>query len=237
MRIAKYIAHAGYCSRRQAEELIYQKKVMINGYLCISPATNVLESDVIQVDYKEINIQNEIKLWKFHKPAGIITTTNDPKNRKTVFDLIPKNLPRLMTIGRLDRKSEGLLLLTNNGEFSRYFELPRNKIIRIYRVRVKGIVQENQLNVLRKGIEIDRVKYAPMKVKLISSNISSTWLEMELIEGKNREIRKICFELGWDVHRLIRTNYGEFSLGRLEKGKIEDLSNNTYFKKIKKLIK
>ena len=236
MRIAKYIAHAGYCSRRQAEELIYQKKVMINGYLCISPATNVSESDVIQVDYKEINIQNEIRLWKFHKPAGVITTTKDPKNRKTVFDLIPQNLPRLMTIGRLDRKSEGLLLLTNNGEFSRYFELPRNKIIRIYRIRVKGIVQEHQLNVLRKGIKINRVKYAPMKVKLISSNISSTWLEMELIEGKNREIRKICFELGWDVHRLIRTNYGEFSLGRLEKGKIEDLSNNKYFQKIKKLI-
>jgi len=237
MRIAKYIAHAGYCSRREAEDLIYQKRIMINGHLCISPATNVSESDVILVDYKEIKIQSEIRLWKFHKPVGIITTTKDPKNRKTVFDLIPKNLPRLMTIGRLDRKSEGLLLLTNNGEFSRYFELPRNKIIRIYRVRVKGAVEENQLNVLRKGNKIDGVKYAPMKVKIISSNISSTWLEMELIEGKNREIRRICFELGWDVHRLIRTNYGEFSLGRLERGKIEDLSKSKYFQKIKNLIK
>jgi len=236
MRIAKYIAHAGYCSRRQAEELIYQKKVMINGYLCISPATNVLESDVIQVDYKEINIQNEIKLWKFHKPAGIITTTNDPKNRKTVFDLIPKNLPRLMTVGRLDRNSEGLLLLTNNGTLSRYFELPKNKIIRGYSVRIKGKVEENQLNVIRRGITVDRIRYAPIKVKVESYNISSTWLKMELIEGKNREIRKICSQLGWDVHRLVRTNYGEFSLGKLQKGKIEDLTSNKFFKKIKNLI-
>jgi len=236
MRIAKYIAHAGYCSRRQAEELIYQKKVMINGYLCISPATNVLESDVIQVDYKEINIQNEIKLWKFHKPAGIITTTNDPKNRKTVFDLIPKNLPRLMTVGRLDRNSEGLLLLTNNGTLSRYFELPKNKIIRSYSVRIKGKVEENQLNVIRRGITVDRIRYAPIKVKVESYNISSTWLKMELIEGKNREIRKICSQLGWDVHRLVRTNYGEFSLGKLQKGKIEDLTSNKFFKKIKNLI-
>ena len=236
MRIAKYIAHAGYCSRRQAEELIYQKKVMINGYLCISPATNVLESDVIQVDYKEINIQNEIKLWKFHKPAGIITTTNDPKNRKTVFDLIPKNLPRLMTVGRLDRNSEGLLLLTNNGTLSRYFELPKNKIIRSYSVRIKGKVEENQLNVIRRGITVDRIRYAPIKVKVESYNISSTWLKMELIEGKNREIRKICSQLGWDVHRLVRTNYGEFSLGKLQKGKIEDLTSNKFFKKIKNFI-
>ena len=236
MRIAKYIAHAGYCSRRQAEELIYQKKVMINGYLCISPATNVLESDVIQVDYKEINIQNEIKLWKFYKPAGIITTTNDPKNRKTVFDLIPKNLPRLMTVGRLDRNSEGLLLLTNNGTLSRYFELPKNKIIRSYSVRIKGKVEENQLNVIRRGITVDRIRYAPIKVKVESYNISSTWLKMELIEGKNREIRKICSQLGWDVHRLVRTNYGEFSLGKLQKGKIEDLTSNKFFKKIKNLI-
>ena len=236
MRIAKYIAHAGYCSRRQAEELIYQKKVMINGYLCISPATNVLESDVIQVDYKEINIQNEIKLWKFHKPAGIITTTNDPKNRKTVFDLIPKNLPRLMTVGRLDRNSEGLLLLTNNGTLSRYFELPKNKIIRSYSVRIKGKVEENQLNVIRRGITVDRIRYAPIKVKVESYNISSTWLKMELIEGKYREIRKICSLLGWDVHRLVRTNYGEFSLGKLQKGKIEDLTSNKFFKKIKNLI-
>ena len=236
MRIAKYIAHAGYCSRRQAEELIYQKKVMINGYLCISPATNVLESDVIQVDYKEINIQNEIKLWKFHKPAGIITTTNDPKNRKTVFDLIPKNLPRLMTVGRLDRNSEGLLLLTNNGTLSRYFELPKNKIIRSYSVRIKGKVEENQLNVIRRGITVDRIRYAPIKVKVESYNISSTWLKMELIEGKNREIRKICSQLGWDVHRLVRTNYGEFSIGKLQKGKIEDLTSNKFFKKIKNLI-
>ena len=236
MRIAKYIAHAGYCSRRQAEELIYQKKVMINGYLCISPATNVLESDVIQVDYKEINIQNEIKLWKFHKPAGIITTTNDPKNRKTVFELIPKNLPRLMTVGRLDRNSEGLLLLTNNGTLSRYFELPKNKIIRSYSVRIKGKVEENQLNVIRRGITVDRIRYAPIKVKVESYNISSTWLKMELIEGKNREIRKICSQLGWDVHRLVRTNYGEFSLGKLQKGKIEDLTSNKFFKKIKNLI-
>ena len=236
MRIAKYIAHAGYCSRRQAEELIYQKKVMINGYLCISPATNVLESDVIQVDYKEINIQNEIKLWKFHKPAGIITTTNDPKNRKTVFDLIPKNLPRLMTVGRLDRNSEGLLLLTNNGTLSRYFELPKNKIIRSYSVRIKGKVEENQLNVIRRGITVDRIRYAPIKVKVESYNISSTWLKMELIEGKNREIRKICSQLGWDVHRLVRTNYGEFSIGKLQKGKIEDLNSNKFFKKIKNLI-
>ena len=209
---------------------------MINGYLCISPVTNVLESDVIQVDYKEINIQNEIKLWKFHKPAGIITTTNDPKNRKTVFDLIPKNLPRLMTVGRLDRNSEGLLLLTNNGTLSRYFELPKNKIIRSYSVRIKGKVEENQLNVIRRGITVDRIRYAPIKVKVESYNISSTWLKMELIEGKNREIRKICSQLGWDVHRLVRTNYGEFSLGKLQKGKIEDLTSNKFFKKIKNLI-
>jgi len=236
MRIAKFISHSGYCSRREAEELIYSKRVMVNGYLCISPAINVSESDLIQVDYREIKLQDEIKLWKFHKPVGVITTTKDPLKRKTVFDLIPKNLPRLMPIGRLDRKSEGLLLLTNNGTLSRYFELPKNKIIRIYSVRVKGKVEENQLNVIRRGIKVDRVRYAPIKVKVESYNISSTWLKMELIEGKNREIRKICSQLGWHVHRLIRTNYGEFSLGKLQKGKIEDLTNDKFFKKIKNLI-
>ncbi|MBM31504.1 MAG: pseudouridine synthase [Chloroflexi bacterium] len=236
MRIAKFISHSGYCSRREAEELIYSKRVMVNGYLCISPAINVSESDLIQVDYREIKLQDEIKLWKFHKPVGVITTTKDPLKRKTVFDLIPKNLPRLMPIGRLDRKSEGLLLLTNNGTLSRYFELPKNKIIRVYSVRVKGKVEENQLNVIRRGIKVDRVRYAPIKVKVESYNISSTWLKMELIEGKNREIRKICSQLGWHVHRLIRTNYGEFSLGKLQKGKIEDLTNDKFFKKIKNLI-
>ena len=228
MRIAKFISHSGYCSRREAEELIYSKRVMVNGYLCISPAINVSESDLIQVDYREIKLQDEIKLWKFHKPVGVITTTKDPLKRKTVFDLIPKNLPRLMPIGRLDRKSEGLLLLTNNGTLSRYFELPKNKIIRVYSVRVKGKVEENQLNVIRRGIKVDRVRYAPIKVKVESYNISSTWLKMELIEGKNREIRKICSYFGWEVSKLIRQRYGKFNLGNLKPGVLKEVKDHPY---------
>ena len=236
MRIAKYIAHSGYCSRREAEELIYGHKVMINDYLCVNPAINVSESDVIHVEYKEIKLQSEIKLWIFYKPAGVLTTSKDPQHRKTVFDLIPQNMPRVMTIGRLDKGSEGLLLLTNNGALSRYFELPKNKITRVYRVRVKGKVEMHQLNVLRRGPKIGRINYAPMKVEVETSGLSNTWIRMELIEGKNREIRKVCSNFGWRVSRLIRTDYGKFSLGTLKRGEIIDMSNDKYLKKLKNLI-
>lgn len=223
IRIAKYIAHAGVCSRREAEEMILQGRVKVNGQVIESPATLITDHSV-KVDDKLISSKKDIRLWLFHKPKGIITTSKDEKNRKTIFDLLPKNLPRVISVGRLDFNTEGLLLLTTNGDFARHLELPKNKISRIYRVRVFGKLNHERLKKLERGITVDGVRYGSIKVKIDSEGDANSWLTMTLEEGKNREIRKVMEELGLQVNRLIRTSYGPFELGQIKTGDVFEVS-------------
>ena len=166
MRIAKFISHCGYCSRRDAEKLIIKNKVKINSLICNNPATNVLISDEIFINNKKLKLQKNIKLWKFYKPTGVVTTSRDEKGRKTIYDLLPNSLSKIISIGRLDINSEGLILLTNNGDLARYFELPKSQLKRVYKVKVQGNVEKKQLEFLRKGIKIQGIKYKPIKAKL-----------------------------------------------------------------------
>lgn len=226
IRIAKYIAHAGICSRREAEELITEGRVKVNGQVIESPATLITDHSV-KVDDKLISTQKEIRLWLFHKPKGIITTSKDEKNRKTIFDLLPKNLPRMISVGRLDFNTEGLLLLTTNGDFARHLELPKNKLSRIYRARVFGKINHERLKKLERGITVGGVRYGSIKVTVDSEGDSNSWLTIALEEGKNREIRKVMEELGLQVNRLIRISYGPFELGTTKVGDIVEVSRLT----------
>ena len=228
MRIAKYISHSGYCSRRNAEKLINEKKVKINSIVCQNLATKVSDQDTVKINNHIITLEKNIRLWYFYKPVGIITSSKDPQGRKTVFDLLPKSYPRLITIGRLDINSEGLLLFTNNGDLARYFELPKNNLKRKYRVRVNGKVSKNKLLSLRQGIRIDNISFKPIKANLEKQMKTNAWINMTLSEGKNREIRKICSYFGWRVNKLIRINYGKFSLGNLKPGQIKEVYNHSY---------
>ena len=228
MRIAKYIAHSGYCSRREAEKLISKNVVKINSIICNNPATKVIDSDIITINKKNVILEKKIRIWIFYKPNGIITTSKDPEGRKTVFDLLPKFFPRVITIGRLDINSEGLLLLTNNGDFARFFELPKNKFYRKYKVRLQGIIDKNKLIKLENGITIDKIKYRPIKANLDKQMKSNAWVTIQLTEGKNREIRKICSHFGWRVNKLIRTGYGIFNIGNLKVGDIKEIKDHPY---------
>ncbi len=228
MRIAKYISHSGYCSRRNAEKLILANKVKINSKICDTLSTKIAKSDTVEIDNKIINLNKLIRIWCFYKPLGIINTSKDTYNRKTIFDLLPKKLKNLISVGRLDINSEGLLLLTNNGELSRYFELPKNSFRRQYRVRVQGIVDKNKLSILKKGIKIKNFNYKPIIADLERQSKTNAWIKMTITEGKNREIRKICSHFGWRVNRLIRIKYGEFSIGNLKPGEIKEIKKHTY---------
>ena len=228
MRIAKFISHCGYCSRRDAEKLIIKNKVKINSLICNNPATNVLISDEIFINNKKLKLQKNIKLWKFYKPTGVVTTSRDEKGRKTKYDLLPNSLSKIISIGRLDINSEGLILLTNNGDLARYFELPKSQLKRVYKVKVQGNVEKKQLEFLRKGIKIQGIYYKPIKAKLEKKLNTNSWIYMELIEGKNREIRKICANFKWRVNKLIRIKYGEFGIGNLKYGEIQEIKNHIY---------
>ena len=228
MRIAKYISHSGYCSRRNAEKLILANKVKINSKICATLSTKIAKSDTVKIDNKIINLNKLIRIWCFYKPLGIINTSKDTYNRKTIFDLLPKKLKNLISVGRLDINSEGLLLLTNNGELSRYFELPKNSFRRQYRVRVQGIVDKNKLSILKKGIKIKNFSYKPIIADLEKQSNTNAWIKMTITEGKNREIRKICSHFGWRVNRLIRIKYGEFSIGNLKPGEIKEIKKHNY---------
>ncbi len=214
LRIAKLIAQSGHCSRREAEELITEGRVKVNGKIISSPATFITDESV-KIDDKLINAKQPPRLWLFHKPAGVLTTTKDPHNRKTIFDLLPKNLPRTISVGRLDYNTEGLLLLTTDGALARYMELPKNKWIRKYRARVFGKLNHERLKKLEKGITVDGVRYASIKVEVEVEKPSNSWLKISLEEGKNREIRKVMEHLGLQVNRLIRVSFGPFNLGEL----------------------
>jgi len=223
-RIAKVIARAGICSRRDAEKLILEGRVKLDGVVITSPALNVTENNVVQVDEKPLTPPEAARLWRYHKPAGLVTTHRDEKGRATVFDALPKELPRLISVGRLDLNSEGLLLLTNDGELARRLELPANGWLRRYKVRVHGVVDPARLESLEKGVTIDGVSYGPIQAIFEGEqHASNAWLTVSLREGRNREVRKVMAHLGLAVTRLIRLAYGPFQLGNLPRGAIEEV--------------
>jgi 23S rRNA pseudouridine2605 synthase len=228
MRIAKFIANAGYCSRREAEKLIEEKLVKINDNLCLHPSDTVTENDKISIGKKIIRLSETIKLWKLYKPIKYICSTKDEYNRKKIFDLIPSHFPRTISIGRLDFMSEGLLLLTNNGDYSRNLELPNKGYERIYRVCVRGKIEKKYLEKINKGIKIDNIVYKKIKIKLDKSDKNFTWLIVKLKEGKNREIRNICKYYSWQIVKLIRIQYGPYKLGKLKVGEIEEIKVKKY---------
>ncbi len=222
-RLAKFIARSGVCSRRDAEELIKQKRITINGEIVDTPAFKVEGTEKILLDGEKLPEIEQTRLWLYHKPAGLLTTHKDTAARATVFEHLPAGMPRVISVGRLDLNSEGLLLLTNNGELSRKLELPENGWSRRYKVRVHGFVNKNKLSDLAKGVTVDGVSYGPVKVELESQNGTNSWLLVTLNEGKNREIRKLMKSIGLEVARLIRLSYGPFQLGTLKKGEVREI--------------
>jgi len=215
------LARAGVASRRGAEQLILDGRVAVNGKTLKSPALNVTARDNIVVDGKVIGEPEKTRLWRYHKPTGLVTSHKDPEGRDTVFQKLPKELGRVISIGRLDLNSEGLLLLTNNGELSRALELPSTGWARRYRVRAFGRVTETELEKLRKGITAEGVKYGPIEVEIEREQGGNKWLNVSLREGKNREIRKALAAVGMTVNRLIRISYGPFQLGNLQPGEVK----------------
>lgn len=223
-RIAKFIAGAGYCSRRDAERLIEQGMVTVNGVKLTTPAFLVDGLEEIVVQGKPVTANETVRLWCYHKPAGLITTHKDPKGRPTVFASLPAYLPRVISVGRLDFNSEGLLLLTTSGALARQLELPSNAWKRKYRVRVHGLVTPEIIKRLAQGVTIKGQKYAPMMLKVERQQGTNCWCEATLTEGKNREIRKIMEFLGLPVTRLIRISYGPFQLGNLPAGEVREVT-------------
>jgi 23S rRNA pseudouridine2605 synthase len=222
-RIAKVLARAGLASRRDAEDMVVQGRVTVNGRVINSPALDVTVHDVISVDGKPLPARERTRLFLYHKPRGLITTHADPEGRPTVFDHLPEALPRLISIGRLDFNTEGLLLLTNDGGLARVLELPETGWLRRYRVRAHGEVTQAQLDALKSGIEVDGVKYGPIEASLERDQGANVWLVFAIREGKNREVRNVLEHLGLEVNRLIRVSYGPFQLGELAEGQVEEV--------------
>jgi 23S rRNA pseudouridine2605 synthase len=223
-RVAKRIARAGLCSRRDAERWIAAGRVAVDGTVLTSPAVTVTEANAVTIDGEALPHAEAARLYRYHKPAGLLTTAHDPKGRPTIYDRLPANLPRLMPIGRLDFSSEGLLLLTNDGGLKRRLELPATGWQRRYRVRVHGKVDEARLAGLARGIAIDGFDYGPIEAAIDRVQGSNVWIKVALREGKNREIRRIMEHFGWPVTRLIRTSFGPFQLGGLTEDGIEEVT-------------
>jgi 23S rRNA pseudouridine2605 synthase len=222
-RIAKVMARAGLCSRREAEAWIVAGRVALNGTLIASPAVNVTHRDRITVDGAPLPRRERTRLFLFHKPRGLVTTTADPEDRPTIFGALPKDLPRLITVGRLDLSTEGLLLLTNDGGLARVLELPETGWLRRYRVRAHGRVTQDQLNALRQGVTIDGIRYGAIEATLDREQGANVWLTFAIREGKNREVRNVLEHLGLKVARLIRISFGPFQLGELPPGATEEI--------------
>src|SRR5947207_2210699 len=222
-RIAKVLARAGLCSRRDAERWIAEGRVAVDGTVLTTPAVTVTPDSNIRVDGKPLPQPERARLWRYHKPSGLVTTHRDEKGRPTVFAALPKELPRLISIGRLDLNSEGLLLLTNDGGLARRLELPATGWVRRYKVRVHGGVDPARLGALAKGTRIDGVDYGPIRAVLERQQGSNAWVALALREGKNREVRRVLEHLGHPVTRLIRLAYGPFQLGHLARGGIEEV--------------
>ena len=222
-RIAKVLARAGLASRRDAEEMVTSGRVTVNGRLINSPALDITANDVVAVDGKPLPPRERTRLFLYHKPRGLMTTHDDPEGRPTVFDNLPEGLPRLISIGRLDFNTEGLLLLTNDGGLARALELPDTGWLRRYRVRAHGEVTQAQLDQLKEGVEVDGVKYGSIDATLERDQGANVWLVFAIREGKNREVRNVMAHLGLEVNRLIRISYGPFQLAELEEGKVEEV--------------
>ena len=222
-RIAKWLAHAGVASRRDAEKLLAEGKVRLNNATVTHPATFVTEGDLVTVDGALVEAAGKARLWRYHKPPGLVTTHKDPQARPTVFERLPPGLPRVVSVGRLDLSSEGLLLLTNDGALARQLELPATGWLRRYRVRVHGEVSEPALKNLARGLVIDGTRYGPIEAGLDSRKGSNAWLTVSIHEGKNREIRRVMACLGLSTTRLIRIAYGPFQLGNLARGAVAEV--------------
>ncbi len=224
-RIAKRLARAGLCSRRTAETWIAAGRVRVNGKTLSSPGVTVTADDVILVDGKPVPEAERTRLWRYHKPTGLVTTERDPQGRPTVFEKLPAELPRVVSVGRLDLTSEGLLLLTNDGAFARFLGHPSTGWPRRYRVRVHGAVTQAQLDGLRRGVTVSGLNYGPIEAVLDRTQASNAWLTVSLREGRNREVRKVLESLGLVVTRLIRVSFGPFQLGQLARGAVDEIKH------------
>ncbi len=222
-RIAKRLARAGLCSRREAERWIAEGRVAVDGVTLATPAFTVTSANTVAVDGKLVPDAAPARLWRYHKPAGLITTHRDPQGRPTLFDTLPPRLPRVVSVGRLDLNSEGLMLLTNDGSLARRLELPKTGWLRRYRVRVHGKTDAGRLEGLAAGVTIEGVNYGPIKAVLERRQRTNAWLAVSLREGKNREVRRVMEHLGLSVTRLIRTAYGPFQLGSLKQGAVAEI--------------
>jgi len=227
-RIAKRLARAGVCSRRDAEHLIAEGRITLNGKILETPAINTFDHDQILVDGQPLGKKEPTRLWLYHKPNGLVTTHKDEKGRETIFDHLPKGLPRLISVGRLDLNSEGLLLLTNDGALSRYLELPATGWVRRYRVRAFGKTTQAQLDKLKNGITIEGISYGLIEAVLEPGQAANIWINISLKEGKNREVRRVLDFMGLEVNRLIRTSYGPFELGKLAAGEVREVDKEKF---------
>jgi 23S rRNA pseudouridine2605 synthase len=223
-RIAKFLARAGVCSRRDAEKLIAEGRVKLNGKTLDTPAVKVTDKDRVLVDGRQIGAAEPTRLWRYHKPTGLVTTHRDPGGRPTVFENLPPGLPRVVSVGRLDLNSEGLLLLTNDGALARRLELPSNGWVRRYRARAFGRVKQEDLDMLKDGIEVDGIRYGGIDADLERGQGANAWINVAIREGKNREVRRVLEAIGLKVNRLIRVAYGPFQLGTLEPGAVDEVS-------------
>jgi 23S rRNA pseudouridine2605 synthase len=223
MRIAKAMAHAGLCSRRDAEAWIVGGRVSVNGKVLTTPAHVVSPGDKIMVDGEPLPAAQAPRLWRYYKPRGLVTSHKDPQGRKTVFEALPPTLPRVVSVGRLDINTEGLLLLTTDGALARHLELPSTGWLRRYRVRAHGRVSEEALYGLRAGVTIDGVRYGPVEARIDRVQGSNLWLTLGLREGKNREVKRLAEHLGLTVNRLIRISFGPFALGDLAERAVEEV--------------
>ena len=222
-RIARRIARAGICSRREAEQLILEGLVTVNGELLESPALTVTDRDMVTVRGVKLPSAEPVRLWRYYKPRGLVVSNKDDKGRETVFSALPANMPRVISVGRLDIDSEGLLLLTNDGALSRHMELPSTGWTRKYRVRVRGVVDADKLSTLEEGVTIDGIHYGSALAQLDTQMSSNAWLTVAIREGKNREVRHLMEYLGYPVSRLIRISYGPFPLGKLVEGEVTEV--------------
>ena len=222
-RIAKVLARAGLCSRREAEEWIAAGRVAVDGKVLTTPAVTVGPKSRITVDGEPLTEKERTRLWLFHKPRGLVTTSSDPEGRPTVFSVLPDDMPRVITVGRLDINTEGLLLLTNDGGLARVLELPATGWLRRYRVRAFGEVDQAALDELKQGVSLDGVDYGPIEAMIDRIQGSNIWLVVSLREGKNREVKRVLGSLGLTVNRLIRISFGPFQLADLEEGEIREI--------------
>ncbi len=226
MRLNKFLAQAGVASRRRSEWLISAGEVTINGVMAESPAVQVQPEDEVRVSGEQVYASEQVRLWRYYKPVGLLCTNYDAQDRPIIFEYLPESLGRVVTVGRLDMNSEGLLLLSNHGAFAGWLEHPAQGLERTYRVRIRGVLSDNALHEMQDGVCIDEVQYRPAEVVCEHVQRSNSWIRMTLREGKNREIRRICEHFGHEVSRLIRVSYAGISLESLETGGVEEVQGD-----------